>query len=989
MRNRSRCFVMFMFLLSCFVLLSLPTAAQDTKPVSSSPVTHIDLGVSSLTMNPGESYTFQITYEPAAPSITTLNWYVTDERVIRVDPLTAVVTALADGEARIFAQSMDGFSHAVCTVTVGTAAANDDFVQKAGTDVLGLSARDLKKITAGSLRDYLNFLADVSLGDDGLENVTPRWFDVAAAVKPGKENEQSELARSLGVERSEPLPDLHVVTLAGEFKPILAYIRDNPDLVEVYEYGPVWIDDPLPEVIDSDSLQKAIGLQGEVEGLTNVSAAHNLGLTGKGRTIAVLDTGLDYQHEQFKDKNGKSRVVYEACFSGTGTENGKKYVSVCTDGAAGTGASGAFSAIDRRDFNHGAHVTGIAAGKDGIAPDASIVSVQIFSQVVWNCTGEDLNKHSCGGEHANQCCSSTSLTTNQARAYQYLIDLAKKGVKIDAVNLSIGGDYGYDGVCDKDFPQRKNDFDALREAGILPVVAAGNESYDEKLIRPACLSNAFVVGALMDDASNDPRLRNSSNHHRNVDITAPGTNLYSAFFAPNTKASMGKMSGTSMATPVVTGAIAIVKQLYPGKSGQDAGRFLQEISTKSVAARWNGKVFSYKKPILTFTDILKEFSVPDDRITASGQTVSVTIDRIKQTSKYTVKVTDLDTKKTVTVKTAASQSKDGNYTYLKINGQGGFTEGHVYRLDITRYLQLKGRTEKITSQTVNYFSPFSAAITVSAVPYDTRVHLTSFPGTTYKDKGIQYVVRDAETNAVAIRYNVDESSQLLNVTGLVNGRRYNATAKPFRVVTINRKNVTLWGDESKPVSFIPLSAPLYSKVTWNKSGNAVITCPADPAASGIRVLYRTKGGELKNGCKSKAGSFTCSIPKLNAKGSYQFYVMKYKTLKGSTGYSTGVVISRNFQGTKLAAPEKIQVYTEDGETTVYSLKSDKNNGISVLRLNGDKFEKYCEGKGNSCSGALVGAGSQGLYYIMRYSESKGIKTYTPGVFANNTYSAVQ
>ena len=984
MQTKPHHFLLFMFCLTCLALLSIPAAAQDHNPV-----THIDLGVSSLTMDPGESYTFQITYEPAAPSITTLNWYVTDERVIRVDPLTASVTALADGEVNIFAQSMDGFSHAVCTVTVGASATKDGSVPKSGKDILGLSARDVKKISAASLRDYLNFLADVSINEDGLANVTPRWFDVAAAVKAGKESEQSELALSLGVEQSEPLPDLHVITLTGEFKSILAYIKDNPDLVEVYEYAPVWIGDPLPEETDSESQPKAIGLQGEVEGLTKVSTAHNLGLTGKGRTIAVMDTGLDYQHEQFKDKNGKSRVLYEACFSGEGSDNGKRYVSVCKDGSTGAGTSGAFSAIDRRDFNHGAHVTGIAAGKDGIAPDASIVSVQIFSQIVWDCTGEDLNKYSCGGDHANQCCSSTSLTTNQARAFQYLIDLTKKGVKIDAVNLSIGGDYGYDGICDKEFPQRKNDYDALREAGILPVVSSGNESFDDKLVQPACLSNAYVVGALMDDASNDPRLRDTSNHHRNVDITAPGTNLYSAYFAPNSKESMGKMSGTSMAAPVVTGAIAIVKQLYPGKSSPDAGRFLQEISSRTIAARWNGKVFPYLKPILTFTNILNGFSVPDDRVTASGQTVNVTIDRIKQTSKYTVKVTDLDTESTLPVKTTTSQSKDGNYTYLQIDGQQKFIEGHVYRLEITRYLQVKGQTGKVTSQTVNYFSPFSPAITVSAVPYDTRAHLTAFPGTTYQDKGIQYVVRDAGTNEVVLRYNVDDSSQLLNVTGLVNGRRYTATAIPFRTVTINRKNVTLWGKESKPVGFIPLSAPLYSKVSWNKSGNAVITTPADPAASGIRVLYRTKGGELQNGCKSKAGSFTCSIPKLNAKGAYQFYVMKYKTIKGSTGYSSGVVISRNFPGTKLEAPEKIQVFTEDGETTVYSLYSQKDNGISVLRLNGDTFEKFCEGAGNTCSGAAVSADTQGSYFIMRYSESGGTKTYTPGVYANNAFSSIQ
>lgn len=986
LKNRSNLF--FEFIFTCLLLLNIPAAAQDTKPVSNSPVTHIDLGVTALTLEPGESYEFHITYEPADPDITTLSWYVTDERVVQVDPMDAVVTALAEGEAQIFAQSMDGFSHAVCTVTVGTSAAKDITVMKSGSDILGLSAQDMKKITARTLLDYINFLSDAWLDADSLENVTPRWFDVVAAVRPGKETEQSELALSLGVEQSYPLPDLHAVTLAGQFDAILAYIKDNPDLVSVYEFGPVWINDPIPEELDSGSIRKAIGLQGKVEELTHVSVAHNLGLTGKGRTIAVMDTGLDYNHEQFKDKNGKSRVVYEACFSGSGSNNGKQYMSVCENGSTKAGSSAAFSAYDRRDFNHGAHVTGIAAGKDGIAPDASIISVQIFSQVVWNCNRDELQKYSCGGKHANQCCSSTALNSSSARAYQYLIDLMKKGVKIDAVNLSIGGSIGYSGICDEHHSQKKNYFDALREAGALPVVAAGNESLTEQLVEPACLSNAYVVGGLMDDASDDPRIRNSSNHHKNVDITAPGTNVYSAYFEPKSNESMGKMSGTSMATPVVTGAIALVKQLYPGMSPQDAGRFLQEISTKTVFARWNGKFFDYKKPILTFTNILKGFSIPDDRITASGQTVNVTIDRIMKTSKYTVKVIDLDTKQEVKVKLTTAQSTDGKNTILTIDGQNGFTENHVYRLETTRYLQIKGQKDPVTSQAVDYFTPFSKAITVSAVPLDTRAHLTAYPRNTFKDKGIQYIVTDAETNAVVIRFNVDEASNLLNLSGFVNGHLYNVVAKPYRKVTINRKSYTLWGGESKPVSFIPLSAPLYSKASWEKNGNVTISCSADPSASGILVLYRAKGGELKKGCSSIAGSFSCLIPKLDVNGSYQFYVMKYKTVKGMTGYSSGVVINRNFPEAKLEGPGKIHIYTENGKTTVYSLYSEKDkNGISVLKLNGDMFDKFCEGPGYTCSpDTTVSADTQGMYYIMNYLDSNGTKTYSDGIFVNNKFS---
>ena len=96
MKNRSNLF--FVFIFTCLLLLNFPAAAQDTQLLSNSPATHIDLGVTALTLKPGESYEFHITYEPADPDITTLSWYVTDERVVQVDPMDAVVTALSMSE---------------------------------------------------------------------------------------------------------------------------------------------------------------------------------------------------------------------------------------------------------------------------------------------------------------------------------------------------------------------------------------------------------------------------------------------------------------------------------------------------------------------------------------------------------------------------------------------------------------------------------------------------------------------------------------------------------------------------------------------------------------------------------------------------------------------------------------------------------------------------------------------------------------------------
>ena len=173
MQIRNLYYSIFVLCVTLMILLTMPACGQNTQPGSIMPVTDIDLGVTALTLDPGESYSFQITYEPADSAVRTLSWYVTDENVVRVDPMTDTVTALEEGEARIFAESMDGSSYAVCTVTVGSAISKDGSAMKSGSDVLGLSARDLKKVTAASLKDYINFLADSALGEDGLNNATP------------------------------------------------------------------------------------------------------------------------------------------------------------------------------------------------------------------------------------------------------------------------------------------------------------------------------------------------------------------------------------------------------------------------------------------------------------------------------------------------------------------------------------------------------------------------------------------------------------------------------------------------------------------------------------------------------------------------------------------------------------------------------------------------------------------------------------------------
>lgn len=864
-------FVWLSFL--CLVLLSFPAFSQDEEFVSYEPITKVDLGVTSLNLAVGESYTFDVSFEPADTILRTLDWYVTDESVVRIDPLTDTVTALANGEARIFAESFDQFSYAVCTVTVGDSAAKDASVMKSGSDYLGLSPQDMKKVSAETLIRYLDFIADSALDESSYEAVSARVFDVIAAVKPGKEEAQSLWAKGCGVDVSEPLRELNAVTLIGSVDAILKYAEDNPDLIEIFEFGPFEIEDPIAEEVSEESIQKTVGLRGATQELTSINFAQNtLGLTGKGRWIAVIDSGINYKNAQFSG----NRQIIEKCFSKTEKYKSFSTRSVCSDGSEKKGASAPSLAWNKTMFDHGSHVTGIAAGRDGIAPLANIISVQTHSEKVWTCKDPGERKaFSCGSGRGNQCCTNYMNNSDLSRAYDYLISLAKtRKITIDAVNMSYGESKKYTGTCDEVNKWEKNYFDKMVAAGMLPVVAAGNQGFDGGLHVAACFSNAYVVGGLMDKAS--PLLRKSSSHSPKVDITAPGTNIYSAGYSK----SMMTMSGTSMATPMVTGAVALLKQMYPGMTSEDAGIFLKSNAEKTVnkrtEANWS---FKYNKPVLSFGRF-HWVSVPYYSWTTGGnKSVTIKTYRMNRDAKFSAEVTSLTGQKITGVK--VQWKSEGDFTYIKVSSPN-MQNGHIYNIKLTRTFNIGAK--KYSAWRMVYGRPVNTA---SAVPQATAVNggvtLTSAPGEA------RYFIYDQATGKLVKRINVKDGSKPNTVTGLINGRLYSVSAISSKTVMITKKgskrDVNFYSQESARAVFMPMSIPFNAKVTYPPEAKptfATVSCTADSGVTGVKIFYRKSGttGNWEPGCTTSNGQFTCQVK--NTGRGYDFLVQKYKVLNGKT-----------------------------------------------------------------------------------------------------------
>lgn len=204
------------------------------------------------------------------------------------------------------------------------------------------------------------------------------------------------------------------------------------------------------------------------------------------------------------------------------------------------------------------------------------------------------------------------------------------------------GGRGFSSVCDTVRPKDASLFKKMTEAGIIPVASSGNESFNNEVCHPACVSDVVSVGSCTknDDSPDSPvYISKFSDHSRDlVDIVAPVDNIRSAilfnleiyeseFKFVLSRNSYDKDSGTSMAAPMVSGAFALLKQAVPGRTVDDYRQFIIDISRSDANVRrsakcddsgnctWEYTDFPYKKTVLNF-DGFQELL---DNISISGQ----------------------------------------------------------------------------------------------------------------------------------------------------------------------------------------------------------------------------------------------------------------------------------------------------------------------------------------------------------------------------------
>ncbi|MBD3191614.1 MAG: S8 family serine peptidase [Candidatus Heimdallarchaeota archaeon] len=242
----------------------------------------------------------------------------------------------------------------------------------------------------------------------------------------------------------------------------------------------------------------------------NATGLWDLGYTGAGVKVGVIDTGIADTHPDFSGRVLKKKSFILKQY---GYEEEKP------------------ETID--EHGHGTHVSGTVLGDGtenpmniGVAPQAYLIFARI-------------------GNPATEA--------SMIAALNWAIS---KGV--ETVNLSFGGgDSAGDDVAEIAFNN------AAKNKGVLCAISAGNSGADGYYTvgSPGTADDVITVGAL-DDVSQEPlgvayysSRALSANNHMKPDILAPGTNIVSCAKTGNGYVSM---SGTSMASPHVAGAIALL-----------------------------------------------------------------------------------------------------------------------------------------------------------------------------------------------------------------------------------------------------------------------------------------------------------------------------------------------------------------------------------------------------------------------------------------------
>ena len=352
---------------------------------------------------------------------------------------------------------------------------------------------------------------------------------------------------------------------------LLSYLQEKSDLGSVFTYESFWIGnlvmveakvDVINELmnrldVSQMDLDAILQLDEPVEVIENapeaiesveaglkIINAHLLwamGITGQGRLVMNIDTGVQLQHPALQYKWRGNHVPYNQAWfdpSGSTTPNDCDY--------------------------HGSHTMGTMVGRSTTTGDT--VGVAIDAEWI----------------AAKTICSSPH-TSNSIAAFQWALNPDGNPSTINDMPDVISNSWYDPDVTNECSGIYKTTFDALEAAGIAVIFSAGNNGPGASTItKPKNINtndvNVFCVGNIDGAAwlsgSNNP-INSSSSRGPSLcggtgsllikpEVSAPGTSVRSC----NSSGGYTLATGTSMAAPHVAGAVALLKQAFPNLTGK-------------------------------------------------------------------------------------------------------------------------------------------------------------------------------------------------------------------------------------------------------------------------------------------------------------------------------------------------------------------------------------------------------------------------------------
>ena len=354
--------------------------------------------------------------------------------------------------------------------------------------------------------------------------------NIVVERRPGLDSDDRAALRAdagVRLEQTLTLPDTEVVRAApGELTEALDALNADPGVVYAEPDAPVHATATDARFGEQWALrntgQRVLGQTGLADADIDAPEAWSLGASGLGVTVAVVDTGIALTHPELA-----GRIATNPGETGGGKET--NHVDDDHDGYVDDWQGWDWVAGDNvpADENgHGTHVSGTiaapqdAAGVAGVAPDARILPLRVL----------DASGSGCGSAVASA------------------FDLAGR-LGIPVVNASLGSS----GLS----TAQRTAINA--HPNTLYVIAAGNDGHnnDTTPTYPCAIPAANIVCVGATD-NRDARASFSNVGATSVDLFAPGVGILSTYGA-----GYGSMSGTSMATPHVAGALALMRQAAP------------------------------------------------------------------------------------------------------------------------------------------------------------------------------------------------------------------------------------------------------------------------------------------------------------------------------------------------------------------------------------------------------------------------------------------